>query len=243
VDLALGPHADGDRLTAVAKAPPLSALFDRLGREAPAALIEAALTHPSAASPARPDYQRLEFLGDRVLNLIIAEALSARFPDEAEGSLAPRLNALVRKETCAEVAAEIGLGDHLRMERAEARAGGRRRVTILGDAMEAVVAAVYLDGGLDAARAVVLRFWGPRIAAQGAEAPSEPKSALQEWAAARGMPPPDYVEVARDGPPHAPRFTVEARLRDGRAAQGQAGAKRDAEKAAAAALLGRLSDG
>jgi ribonuclease-3 len=227
----------------MAKAPPLAALFARLGRPVAADLIETALTHPSAASPARPDYQRLEFLGDRVLNLVIAEALTARFPDEDEGRLAPRLNALVRKEACAEVAAEIGLGDHLRMERSEARAGGRRRLTILGDAMEAVIAAVYLDGGLDAARETVLRFWTPRIAAQGAAAPAEPKSALQEWAAARGMPPPDYVEVARSGPPHAPVFTVEARLRDGAAAKASAGSKREAEKAAAAALLGELGHG
>jgi ribonuclease III len=227
----------------MAKAPPLAALFARLGRPVATDLIETALTHPSAASPARPDYQRLEFLGDRVLNLLIAEALAARFPDEDEGRLAPRLNALVRKETCAEVAAEVGLGEHLRMERSEARAGGRRRMTILGDAMEAVIAAVYLDGGLDAARETVLRFWTPRIAAQGATAPAEPKSALQEWAAARGMPPPDYAEVARSGPPHALRFTIEARLSDGRSARAEAGSKREAEKAAAATLLGELDHG
>lgn len=214
----------------------LDALFERLGRTVAPALIEAALTHPSAGGPARPDYQRLEFLGDRVLMLVIAEALLRRWPREAEGKLAPRLNALVRKETCAEVARELGLGEHLRLEKSDARAGGRKRDTTLGDAMEAVIAAIYLDAGLEAARDTILRFWGPRIETQG-EAPREAKSALQEWAEGRGLPKPEYALVARSGPDHAPTFEIEARLATGQAARAVAASKREAEKAAAAALL------
>jgi ribonuclease-3 len=226
----------------VAAGPDPSALAARLGRAVDRALLDEALTHPSAASPARPDYQRLEFLGDRVLMLVIAEALLDRWPDEDEGRLAPRLNELVRKETCAEVAADIGLGAHLRLDHGEARSGGRKRVTILADAMEAVIAAVYRDGGLDAARETILRLWGPRIDAQGA-APREPKSALQEWAEGRGLPKPAYAVVAQSGPDHAPEFTVEARLDTGEAARGAARSKREAEKIAAAALLARLGAG
>ncbi|TVQ54195.1 MAG: ribonuclease III [Rhodobacteraceae bacterium] len=226
----------------MARPPALARLFDRLGRAVDPELMEAALTHPSAGSPARPDYERLEFLGDRVLMLVIAEALLERWPDAREGDLAPRLNALVRKETCAEIAAEIGVGEHLRLDRSEARTGGRTRLSILGDAMEAVIAAVYLDKGLEAARAVVLRHWGPRMAAQGAVAPRDAKTALQEWAQARGMAPPAYVTVGREGPDHAPTFTVEARLADGRLGVATAGAKRAAEQAAAAALLERIED-
>ena len=227
----------------MAKPPPLDALVDRLGRDVDPDLLDRALTHPSAATPARPHYQRLEFLGDRVLNLLVAEALLHRFPDEPEGRLAPRLNELVRKETCAAIAGEIGLGAHLRLDRAESRGGGRRRVTILADAMEAVIAAVWLDGGAEAARETVLRLWGPRIDAQGSVAPQDAKTALQEWAQARGMAPPTYAMLDRSGPDHAPRFTVEARLSDGAAEAAAAPTKRAAEQAAAAALLERLAHG
>ncbi len=227
----------------MAKPPPLEPLFAALGREVDRTLLDRALTHPSASSPARPHYQRLEFLGDRVLNLLIAEALFRQFPDEAEGALALRLNDLVRKETCAEIAGEIGLGEHLRLERAEARAGGRRRVTTLADAIEAVLAAVYLDGGEAAARETVARLWGPRIAAQGAVAPQDSKTTLQEWAQARGMGQPRYETLRRDGPDHAPRFTVAARLSDGAEAVAEAPSKRAAEQAAAALLLEQVTHG
>jgi ribonuclease-3 len=226
----------------MARGPRLDTLFERLGRPVAPMLIEAALTHPGGASPARPDYERLEFLGDRVLGLIVAEALLARFPDEPEGLLAPRLAALVSSEACAQAAQTIGLGAHLRLDRGDARSGGRKRVGALGDAMEAVVAAVYLDGGLDAAREVVLRLWTPMIEAQGAQAPRDPKSALQEWAEGRGLPKPEYAVVARQGPDHAPRFEIEARLATGAAARAAASSKREAEKAAAAALLASLHD-
>jgi ribonuclease III len=207
----------------------------RLGHDfrEPALLIEA-LTHPSVSGAT--DNQRLEFLGDRVLGLVIAEALLQEDRAAAEGELAPRLNALVRKETCAEVAREVDLGTAVRMGRSEMLSGGRRKPALLGDAMEAVIAAVYLDGGIEAARALVLRLWGPRIAAARAQT-RDAKTALQEWAQARGMPPPEYHDLARAGPDHAPVFSVEARLSDGRAATGEAASKRAAQQAAAGALL------
>lgn len=203
-------------------------------------LLIRALTHPSIATEARPDNQRLEFLGDRVLGLVIAEALLAADADAAEGALAPRLNALVRKETCAEIARDIDLGAVLRLGRSETMSGGRRKTALLGDGIEAVIAAVYLDGGYDAAKEMVLRLWGDRIDRVEEDA-RDPKTALQEWAQARGEPPPAYVEIARDGPDHAPLFTIEARLSDGRKAAARASSKRAAEQAAARALLQDVS--
>lgn len=202
----------------------------------PELLVEA-LTHPSMASGS--DNQRLEFLGDRVLGLVVAEALLAADPGAAEGDLAPRLNALVRKETCAEVAAELDLGPALRLGRSEMLAGGRRKVTLLGDAMEAVIAAVYLDAGFESARGFVLRAWGERIA-RVERVVRDAKTTLQEWAQARGLAPPVYVDLDRKGPDHAPVFWVEARLGDGRSAEGRAASKRAAQQAAAEALLLRL---
>ena len=203
------------------------------------ALLDQAVTHPSATSPARPDNQRLEFLGDRVLGLIVAEALLATYPGEAEGTLAPRFNALVRREALAEIAVEIGLGEFLRLGRSEATGGGRRKKAILADAMEAVIAALFLDGGMAAARGFILARWQGRIEAQD-EAPMDAKTRLQEWAQGRAMAPPDYAETGRQGPDHAPRFTVEARLESGETAAGQASSKKQAEQIAAAALLARL---
>ena len=215
----------------------LAAFQDRLGHtfERPALLLRAT-THASMAGAGRPSNERLEFLGDRVLNLVIAEALMGEDADAAEGVLAPRLNALVRKETCADVARALDLGTVLRLGRSEQMTGGRRKQALLGDAMEAVIAAVYLDGGLDAARALVLRHWGDRVATVKADA-RDPKTTLQEWAQARKMAPPDYAIVGRTGPDHAPEFVVRATLADGRAGEGAATAKRAAEQAAARALL------
>ncbi len=205
-------------------------------------LLTSAVTHPSAAGPSRPDNQRLEFLGDRVLGLIIAEALLAAYPNEAEGTLAPRFNALVRRETLAEVAGEIGLGDYLRLGRSEATGGGRRKVAILADAMEAVIAALFLDGGMAVAREFVLARWQARIEAP-ATAPMDAKTRLQEWAQARGMALPEYQVLGREGPDHAPRFTVEVRLETGDAAEGTAKSKKLAEQEAANTLLARLGIG
>ena len=218
----------------------LVAFQGRLGYEfrRPELLVRA-VTHASIASPTRPSNERLEFLGDRVLGLSIAEALFASDRDAAEGQLAPRLNALVRQETCAEVAREVGLGDVLKLGRSEMMTGGRRKEALLGDAMEAVIAAVYLDAGFDAARTLVNRLWEKRIAAAPAHQ-RDAKSLLQEWAQGRGLPPPAYAETAREGPDHAPIFTIEARLSTGEAATGRAAGKRQAEQVAAQKLLDRV---
>jgi ribonuclease-3 len=191
------------------------------------------------SSPNRDDNQRLEFLGDRVLGLVMAEALLAHDSAATEGQLAPRFNALVRKEACADVAREIDLGTVLKLGRSEMLSGGRRKLALLGDAMEAVIAAVYVDAGFEVARAMVLRLWGGRIGAVKEDA-RDAKTALQEWAQARGLPPPDYAETARSGPDHAPVFTIEARLESGEQASATAGSKRQAEQAAARALLDTL---
>lgn len=203
-------------------------------------LLARALTHPSAASAARPDNQRLEFLGDRVLGLVIAEALMHAYPDESESTIAPRLNALVRRETLADVAREIGLGQHLQLGRSENTSGGRRKSAILADAMEAVIAALYIDGGLDVARIVILRHWLARVEAP-STAPMDAKTKLQEWAQGQGMDPPSYEIKLRSGPDHAPSFTVEVRLETGAFAAGNAGSRKKAEQLAAAALLKEIA--
>ncbi len=202
-------------------------------------LLLRAVTHASISSATRPDNQRLEFLGDRVLGLVMAEALLSADTKAPEGQLAPRFNAMVRKETCADVARETGLGEVLKLGRSEMMSGGRRKEALLGDAMEALIAAVYLDAGFDAARALILRLWQGRIGAVDADA-RDPKTALQEWAQARAMPPPTYAETGRDGPDHQPIFTVEVRLENGEAESARAGSKRLAEQQAARSLLTRL---
>lgn len=205
-------------------------------------LLFRALTHASISSAQRPDNQRLEFLGDRVLGLVIAEALLKADTAAHEGQLAPRYNALVRKETCAAIARDIGLGEVLKLGRSEMKSGGRRKDALLGDAMEAVIAAVYADAGFPAARDMVLRLWQSRIKSVDSDA-RDAKTSLQEWAQARGLPPPDYVETGRTGPDHAPVFTIEARLQSGETASASASSKRAAEQAAAKALLGQISPG
>ncbi|MDN5789005.1 ribonuclease III [Pseudorhodobacter sp.] len=202
-------------------------------------LLVQAVTHASISSATRPDNQRLEFLGDRVLGLVMAEALLTADPGAAEGQLAPRFNAMVRKETCADVARDIGLGDVLKLGRSEMMSGGRRKEALLGDGLEAVIAAVYLDGGFDAARRMITRLWADRIAGVKDDA-RDPKTALQEWAQARSMTPPHYTEEARSGPDHQPIFTVVVRLDNEATESASAGTKRAAEQAAARALLARM---
>jgi len=204
-------------------------------------LLIRALTHSSMSSPTRADNQRLEFLGDRVLGLVMAGAVLDHDTSASEGQLAPRFNALVRKEACADVARDIDLGAALKLGRSEMLSGGRRKQALLGDAMEAVIAAVYLDAGFEVAQAMILRLWGPRITAVKDDA-RDPKTALQEWAQARALQPPAYVETSRSGPDHAPVFTIEARLDDGQISSASAGSKRQAEQAAARALLDRLDN-
>jgi len=218
----------------------LSAFCDRLGHRfsQPEYLIEA-LTHPSMSSPTRPDNQRLEFLGDRVLGLVMAEALLGADTSAAEGKLAPRFNALVRKETCADVARDLDIGAVLRLGRSEMLSGGRRKEALLADAIEAVIAAVYLDAGFSAAQSVILAAWGKRIEHVEDDA-RDAKTSLQEWAQAQGQKPPAYTETAREGPDHAPVFTIEAQLASGETAQAQAPSKRQAEQAAAQALLAKV---
>jgi ribonuclease-3 len=216
------------------------AFCDRLGhRFARPELVQRALTHGSISSATRADNQRLEFLGDRVLGLVMAEALLSADRGATEGQIAPRYNRLVRRETCAEVARQIDLGAVMKIGRSEMLSGGRRKEALLADAMEAVIAAVYLDAGWDRARQVVLTLWGDRIAGIEEDA-RDAKTALQEWAQARGEPPPAYAEIARSGPDHAPSFTIEVRLASGPAAQATAGSKRQAEQKAAATLLAEL---
>jgi ribonuclease-3 len=217
------------------------AFCDRLGHQfSRPELLLRALTHGSMSSVTRADNQRLEFLGDRVLNLVIAEALFRADPEAQEGKLAPRYNALVRKETCAEVARDLGLGKVLRLGRGEMQSGGRKSAAILADAMEAVLAAIYLDAGLEPARGVILAAWGSRIAGA-ADRALDAKTALQEWAQARGEPPPTYSEVGRTGPAHRLNFTIEVRLSSGPSAQAEAGSKRQAEQMAATALLAQVT--
>lgn len=219
----------------------IRAFMARLGHEfAQPDLLIRALTHGSIATTTRPDNQRLEFLGDRVLGLVMAEALFHADLTASEGQLAPRYNALVRGETCAALARQTGLGEVLRLGRSEMLSGGRRKEALLADAMEAVLAAIYLDAGFEAARAVILRLWADRLNSV-AEDPRDAKTALQEWAQAQGMPPPAYDQTARGGPDHAPVFHITVRLADGRSAEASgAGTKRSIEQAAAKALLDRL---
>lgn len=220
----------------------MRAFEERLGHrfKRPELLVRA-LTHGSVSSATRIDNQRLEFLGDRVLGLVMADALLNHDRGATEGQLAPRFNALVRKETCAGVAREIDLGAVLKLGRSEMMSGGRRKQALLGDAMEAVIAAVYRDGGMAAAEAMILRLWGDRIASVEADA-RDPKTTLQEWLQARGLPPPVYDQADRTGPDHAPVFTIVARLPDGTEARASARSKRQAEQAAAALMLEQLDD-
>lgn len=205
-------------------------------------LLVRAVTHSSMSSPTRQDNQRLEFLGDRVLGLVMAEALLEHDKSASEGQLAPRFNALVRKEACADVAREIDLGAALKLGRSEMMSGGRRKQALLGDAMEAVIAAVYRDAGFDVARAMILRLWGSRVQSVEADA-RDPKTSLQEWAQARKLPPPKYEMVKRSGPDHAPVFTISVQLENGMAAEATDNSKRKAEQAAAKAMLAEVEKG
>ena len=228
-----------------------SALETRLGyRFRDPRLLAQALTHESAAAGARGrarprptdrrSNERLEFLGDRVLALVVAELLLERFPEASEGELTHRLVALVKSDTLAAIGLAAGIGEALEVGgRGGRRAADRRHPSLVGDALEAVIGAVHLDGGLAAARAVIERLWGERLTAEGPPT-RHPKQALQERVAAAGLPPPVYEPVGREGPDHAPRFTVKVTVEGLGEAVGQGGSKRLAEEAAAARLLARL---
>jgi len=206
-----------------------------------ASQLENALTHISALRGARNragSYQRLEFLGDHVLGLVISDMLYRAFPKADEGELSRRLADLVRKETCTEIARSIDLGAAIRVGSSEANAGARARPAILADVCEAVIGAVYLDGGYKAAEQLVERLWEVRLRAT-AQPLRDPKTVLQEWAQARGLPTPAYREVARSGPDHNPEFRVSVQLPAFAPAEGLGRSKRAAEQAAAAAMLAR----
>lgn len=214
-------------------------LMEALGHSfcRPELLVEA-LTHPSAAGPGTPSYERLEFLGDRVLGLVVVELLMRTFPGEDEGDLGLRYGELVNRDHCARAARELGLGQYLRMNAGEARTGGGKRVSVLADACEAVIGAVYVDGGLQAAAPLIERLW--RGAIGSGSPPLNAKNALQEWAQGRRLPLPAYQTVAEEGPPHKRVFTVRVSVPGYDPAEAKGASKRVAEQGAAALLLERI---
>ncbi len=215
-------------------------LLARLGyRFADPDLLDRALTHSSAISPGKRiehSYQRLEFLGDRVLGLVVADMLYRRIPKGNEGELSRSLNTLVRKETCAAIARQLDIGSELNLGESEARTGGASKDAILGDVAEAVIGAIYLDGGLGKAYDIVERLFGEHLD-QAGTVRADPKTTLQEWAQGRGLEPPVYVEIERTGPDHAPEFTIAVRLGNFDAINATGPSKKLAEHKAAEAFL------
>ncbi|MEQ8664390.1 MAG: ribonuclease III [Rhodospirillales bacterium] len=208
-------------------------------------LLVQALTHASRSL--RPDErlnsnERLEFLGDRVLALVISELLYEHYPADEEGSLSRRLNALVRRETLAEIASDLGLASHIIMSKGEADQGGRQNPSLMADAMEALIAAVYLDGGMDAARTLIRRFWLERVEHGPAEPPKDAKTRLQEWSQAEGLGLPTYKVVDRTGPPHAPEFRVAVVVQGFGENDATGSSKQRAEQAAADAMLTAIEE-
>jgi ribonuclease III len=217
--------------------PNIDALLDRLGyRFERRELLEEALTHVSAPNAGGQSYQRLEFLGDRVLGLAVAEMLYRTFPGAPEGELSRRLAELVRRESCAEVALSWDVGPYLKLGAGEVHSGERRNQTILADVTEAIIGAVFLDSGYDAASALIERSFKELL-----DAPRrplrDPKSALQEWAQGQGLPTPTYAVVEQTGPDHAPQFRIVVKVRGKESGLGTGSSKRIAEQAAARNLL------
>jgi ribonuclease III len=209
-------------------------LRDQLGHEPnDIALFERALTHSSAA---RDSYERLEFLGDRVLGLVVAGWLYERFPNEPEGKLSRRYNVLVARETCGEIGRQFGLPALVRLGKQARDDGANWSDNVVGDVVEALVGALFLDGGLEPAEQFVRRAWAPYVESQG-RAPKHPKSALQELAAARDLRTPEYEVERKSGAHHAPRFTVRVSVGGLGEATAEGSTKQEAETAAAAALL------
>jgi len=201
------------------------------------ALFEQALTHSSSRAN---NYERLEFLGDRVLGLVIARWLYERFPGEPEGKLSRRLNTLVARETCGEIGRDLGLPAVIRVGKQARDDGANWSDNVVGDVVEALIGAVYLDAGLDTAEKLIRRLWGPLIDEQ-RRAPQHPKSALQELAAARNLPSPQYEVVRRTGAHHVPRFTVRVAIPRLGEAEAEGASKQEAETEAAKALLSKLA--
>ena len=211
----------------------LVATFGESPRDA--ALFERALTHGSQGAV---NYERLEFLGDRVLGLAIAEWLYERFPAEPEGALSKRINALVARTICAEVAREIAVIPHIRLGKQARNDGAAASDNVTGDVVEALIGALYLDRGYDAAKAFIRRAWAARI--DRTKAPQHPKAALQEWAATQNRRTPEYTVLDRSGPDHAQRFTIRVKIGSLGEATGEGSSKQEAETAAARALLAKL---
>ncbi|WP_260484407.1 ribonuclease III [Sphingomicrobium flavum] len=205
------------------------------GREA---LFESALTHGSRQG--ETSYQRLEFLGDRVLGLVVAEWLYERFPKEDEGKMNRRLSGLVSRETCAEIGRAIDLPRYIRLSKQAREGRAETSDNVIGDVVEALLGALYIDAGLEPCRAFVRKNWAPLLEEQ-RKAPIHPKNGLQELAAELKIGTPRYELIERSGPHHAPRFKVRVTLSGGRAAEAEGASKQDAEKAAAAILLEQLS--
>lgn len=217
----------------------LAALEARIGyRFTNRALLEEAVTHVSHQGPGGPSYQRLEFLGDRVLGIVVSTMLFEAFPTAPEGDLSKRLAELVRKETCADVARVWELGEHIRVGEGEMRTGARKRDAILGDACEAVLGAIYRDGGITEAERIVRAAWDARMHAP-LEVPKDPKTTLQEAVQARGLPVPRYRDAGRRGPDHAPEFEIAVIVEGYAEAFGRGSSKRHAERAAAETWLAR----
>jgi ribonuclease-3 len=200
-------------------------------------LFERALTH---ASFGEAQYERLEFLGDRVLGLAVAAWLYEIFPDEPEGQLSKRLNALVARDVCAEVGRELGVGERVRLGKQAREDGAWDSDNVIGDVVEALIGALHLDAGIEAAQAFVRSAWGDRVSTRD-KAPQHPKSALQEWAAAQERKPPAYRLAERSGPQHAPTFVVEVEIKGVGVASAEGASKQEAETAAAAKLLEQLT--
>lgn len=222
----------------------LSAIEERLGhRFVNRQLLREALTHSSVSGRQRRakfNNERLEFLGDRVLGLLIADLLFTGYAHEGEGALSRRHAALARRETLAEIAAELEVGGWLVLARSEEEGGGRANPALLADGLEALIGALYLDGGLSVAETFVRRLWEMRLAAMGAP-PRDAKTALQEWAQGHGLALPAYRVVRTEGPPHAPSFEVAVTVADLAPETGAGGSKRAAEQAAAERLLTRVT--
>ncbi len=224
----------------------LGALEERLGHVfADRSHLALALTHISAvigvqgAAARVRSYQRLEFLGDHVLGCVVSDMLYRAYPNAEEGELSRRLAELVCEKSCAEVAGEMGVGPFIRLGAGEVRAGGHERRAILADIAESVLAAVYLDAGYEAAEKTVERFWRPRFALFQGEL-RDAKTALQEWAQARGLPPPNYRMIDQHGPDHSPEFRVAVELPGHEPVEGLGRSKQNAQKAAAAAFLAQV---
>ena len=213
---------------------------ERLGHEPKdMALFELALTHSSAGRGPREHYERLEFLGDRVLGMVIARALYERYPNETEGELSRRYNGLVDRQTCADNGREIGVPEFVQLGKQAREDGASQSENVVADVVEALIGALLIDGGLEAAERFILKLWSADLTSQ-RDAPQHPKSELQELAAARGCKPPHYEVVARTGAHHAPKFTIRVSVPKLGEATAEGASKQEAETAAAAALLTQL---